>query len=154
MTIPDRMSQVAMSGPGAFLRIDEVAAIDAADRRPRMHRKARKTSTIAAWVPQRRDATIALVALLGLAAATLFASTPADRLQPEGVTIPYGDLDLSTIDGAVELERRLVEAANAVCAELDSAAVPREAFERCRMDAVAGAILVLRRPAAAAVVSS
>ena len=53
------------------------------------------------------------------------------------------------------LRVRSVEAASAVCADLDSPAVPVDAYQRCRMDAVAGAILMLRRPpAAAAVVSS
>ncbi|MFM7627654.1 MAG: UrcA family protein [Gammaproteobacteria bacterium] len=104
--------------------------------------------------PLARRAPLPLAVLLGIAAVSLYASGSTERAQPEGVTIPYGDLDLSTVSGAMELERRLVEAADAVCAELDSSAVPREALERCRMDAVAGAILVLRRPAAAAVVSS
>jgi UrcA family protein len=66
-----------------------------------------------------------------------------------GVTIPYGDLNLSTIEGAQLLEDRLVEAANAVCKDLDTPGVPAEAFNRCRMDAVAGAILMLRRPPSA-----
>jgi UrcA family protein len=67
----------------------------------------------------------------------------------DGVTIPYGDLDLSTIEGAVELERRLVEAASAVCTGLDTSAAARDSYDRCRMDAVAGAILTLRRPPSA-----
>lgn len=88
--------------------------------------------------------------MLALAAASLFAAGPdSPTTKSDGVTIPYGDLDLSTIDGAVELERRVVEAANLVCIDLDSPAVARETYDRCRMDAVAGAILVLRRPPAA-----
>lgn len=104
----------------------------------------------------RGGAPAAVTALLGLAAASLFA-TGFDRPDstPDGVTIPYGDFDLSTIEATLKLERRLVEAASAVCAGLDSAAVPPGASERCRMDAVGGAILILRRPpSAAALVSS
>lgn len=118
----------------------------------------RRTSPLkaaAVRLADRRTGFLLLAALLGLAAASLYASSAASPVPQDGVTIPYGDLDLSTISGATELERRLVEAADAVCADLDSPAVPQDALERCRMDAVSGAILILRRPpAAVAVVSS
>jgi UrcA family protein len=122
-----------------------------------MTRRSIRSMTVSIRRPHFRGGAPATVAvLLGLAAASLFA-TGFDRPDPtpDGVTIPYGDLDLSTIEGALELERRLVEAASAVCAGLDSAAVPPGDFDRCRMDAVGGAILILRRPpSAAALVSS
>ena len=120
-----------------------------------MTRRSTRSIVVAAVHDHRRNGILLLAALLGLAAASLFAAGSSRVPAPDGVTIPYGDLDLSTINGAAELERRLVEAADAVCADLDSPAVPRDALQRCRMDAVAGAILILRRPpAAAAMVSS
>lgn len=87
--------------------------------------------------------------LLAFAAASLFATAQRAAVEAGGVTIPYGDLDLSTIEGAHLLERRLIEAASAVCAELDTPSVPAESYDRCRMDAVSGAILMLRRPPSA-----
>lgn len=120
-----------------------------------MERKTKRPNAASAAHPGHRRGLILFAAMLALAAASLFASSSSSDLRQEGVTIPYGDLDLSTVDGALELERRLVEAAGTVCAGLDSPALPREQFERCRMDAVAGAILTLRRPPSAlAVVSS
>ena len=126
-----------------------------------MSRRTIRSMAATVRLPHPRNGALAVFALLlALAAASLVAAssappTPTSTSTPDGVTIPYGDLDLSTIDGAVELERRLVEAAGAVCAELGSSVASRDAFERCRMDAVAGAILMLRRPpsAAAAVTS-
>ena len=124
-----------------------------------MERVTTRPAASMARLPHPRSGSPAVFALLlALAAASLVAaSSEPPTLTPtaDGVTIPYGDLDLSTIDGAMELERRLIEAAGAVCADLDSPAVSRDALERCRMDAVAGAILMLRRPpsAAAAVTS-
>jgi UrcA family protein len=90
-----------------------------------------------------------LALMLAGAAASLIAATGRVEIDTGGVTIPYGDLNLSTIEGAQLLEDRLVEAANAVCKDLDTPGVPAEAFNRCRMDAVAGAILMLRRPPSA-----
>lgn len=121
-----------------------------------MIRDSIRSMAITVRLPHPRSRVLLLALLLGLTAATLSASGSDDpTTTPDGVTIPYGDLDLSTIDGAVELERRLIEAASAVCADLHSPAVPADAYQRCRMDAVAGAILMLRRPpSAAAVVSS
>jgi UrcA family protein len=87
--------------------------------------------------------------------ASLVAATDRDPPIADGVTIPYGDLDLRTIEGARLLEQRLVEAASAVCAGLDAPSVPSEAYDRCRADAISGAILMLRRPPSAlAVVTS
>jgi len=120
-----------------------------------MTRHTSRSIALAALHPHLRSGAVLLSLLLALAAASLFAAGPSTAAKSDGVTIPYGDLDLSTVAGAVELERRLVEAASIVCIDLDSPAVPRETYDRCRMDAVAGAILLLRRPpAAAAVVSS
>ena len=119
-----------------------------------MARSPRNPLALAALRPRRRTTMLLLGSLPALAAASLFASGPTGGAQQDGVTIPYGDIDLSTVEGAVEFERRLLEAAHTVCAELDSTAVPHSTFERCRMDAVAGAILILRRPAVAATVSS
>lgn len=119
-----------------------------------MTRRSQRSIVVAAMLDHRRNGILLLAALLGLAAASLFAAGTAGVPAQDSVTIPYGDLDLSTVSGAAELERRLVEAADAVCAGLDSPAVPRDALQRCRMDAVAGAILILRRPPAAAMVSS
>jgi UrcA family protein len=99
--------------------------------------------------------TIFVALLLAFAAASLLAATGRVETGSGGVTIPYGDLNLSTIEGAQLLEERLLEAADAVCKELDTPAVPVDAYDRCRMDAVAGAILMLRRPpSAVAVVTS
>jgi UrcA family protein len=93
--------------------------------------------------------------LLAFAAASLIAATDRVGTDPSGVTIPYGDLNLATVEGAQLLEQRLIEAASAVCKELDTPVVPTEIYDRCRMDAVSGAILMLRRPPAAlAVVTS
>lgn len=118
-------------------------------------RDAKRTNAATAGRAVHRRGHHLVALMLALGAASLFASSRSTDLRDEGVTIPYGDLDLSTVHGALELERRLVEAASAVCAGLDSPALPREQFERCRMDAVAGAILTLRRPPSAlAVVSS
>ncbi len=115
-----------------------------------MSRNTRLSMALVAHHPHLRSGAVVLSLLLAFAAASLFAAGPGGpAARSEGVTIPYGDLDLSTIDGAVELERRVVEAANLVCIDLDSPAVARETYDRCRMDAVAGAILVLRRPPAA-----
>ncbi len=115
-----------------------------------MSRNTRRPIELALHHPHLRSGAVLLSLLLAFAAASLFAAGPdGPTAKSDGVTIPYGDLDLSTIDGAVELERRLVEAASIVCIDLDSPAVPRESYDRCRMDAVAGAILILRRPPAA-----
>jgi UrcA family protein len=115
-----------------------------------MSRHTSRSIALASIHPHLRSGASVLSLLLAFAAASLFAAG-ADGIgaKSDGVTIPYGDLDLSTIDGAAELERRLVEAATIVCIDLDSPAVPREAYDRCRMDAVAGAILILRRPPSA-----
>jgi len=103
----------------------------------------------------RHRRTILFAALLASAAASLVAATDRDPPIADGVTIPYGDLDLRTIEGARLLEQRLVEAASAVCAGLDAPSVPSEAYDRCRADAISGAILMLRRPPSAlAVVTS
>jgi len=116
----------------------------------------RATGRSVGAVGSSRDRRAVMVALLlAFAAASLIAATGRIDTDPGGVTIPYGDLNLSTIEGAQLLEDRLLEAANAVCKELDTPAVPAEAYDRCRMDAVAGAILMLRRPpSAVAVVTS
>lgn len=115
-----------------------------------MSRITRRSIALAPLHPQLRSGVVLLSLMLVLAAASLFAAGPdSPTTKSDGVTIPYGDLDLSTVNGAVEFERRLVEAASIVCIDLDSPAVPRETYDRCRMDAVAGAILVLRRPPSA-----
>lgn len=115
-----------------------------------MSRNTSRTIELASLHPQLRSGAVLLSLLLAFAAASLFAAgAESPTAKSDGVTIPYGDLDLSTVNGAVELERRLVEAASIVCIDLDSPAVPRETYDRCRMDAVAGAILVLRRPPSA-----
>lgn len=103
----------------------------------------------------RHRRTFSLALLPAFAAASLIAATDRVETEPGSVTIPYGDLNLSTIEGAQLLEQRLIEAASAVCKELDTPAVPAESYDRCRMDAVSGAILMLRRPPSAlAVVTS
>ena len=115
-----------------------------------MSRITSRSTALASIHPHLRSGAVLLSLLLAFAAASLFAAgADGPTTKSDGVTIPYGDLDLSTIKGAVELERRLVEAASIVCIDLDSPAVPRETYERCRMDAVAGAILILRRPPSA-----
>ena len=116
-----------------------------------MSRHKSRSIAFASLHPHLRSGAVALSLLLAFAAASLFAADPSPTAKSDGVSIPYGDLDLSTINGAVELERRLVEAASIVCIDLDSPAVPRETYDRCRMDAVAGAILMLRRPPSAVV---
>lgn len=93
--------------------------------------------------------TLLFAVLLASAAASLIAATDRASVDAGAVTIPYGDLDLNTIEGAHLLEQRLIEAASAVCRDLESPAVPAETYDRCRMDAVSGAILMLRRPPSA-----
>ena len=114
-----------------------------------MSRHTNRSIALASLHPHLRSGAVLFAVLLALAAARLLAAGPSTADKSDGVTIPYGDLDLSTVNGAVELERRLVEAASIVCIDLDSPAVPRETYDRCRMDAVAGAILLLRRPPSA-----
>lgn len=121
-----------------------------------MSRIARRSIAPVSLHPYLRSGVVLLSLMLAFAAASLFAAgLGSPTTKSDGVTIPYGDLDLSTVNGAVELERRLVDAASVVCIDLDSPAVPRETYDRCRMDAVSGAILILRRPpsAVAAVIS-
>jgi UrcA family protein len=73
------------------------------------------------------------------------AATPAAGV-PQ-VAVSYGDLDVSTADGARELYKRLARAAKEVCPYRDARALSEvEANQRCRDAAIARAVREVNSP--------
>ncbi|MGH8133968.1 MAG: UrcA family protein [Steroidobacteraceae bacterium] len=81
-----------------------------------------------------------LACLLGAAPAS--ADTPGVR----SVTVSYRDLNLSTIEGATALYRRLKVAANSVCDEPGAGIGAYQAWRSCYQAAMADAVTRVNSP--------
>ena len=103
---------------------------------------------------RRRTASQAL-ALAGLAMLSLARPSlarAADPNQPPSVTVSFGDLDMSTPQGAERLYQRLTVAAAAVCPSYDVGDLQaRRVSQLCRKDALSRALEALQSSEVAAI---
>lgn len=86
---------------------------------------------------------------LGLGVALAAGTAGAEGASVRMARVPFGDLDLATARGAQALLHRLSVAAKAICAAGPrSPLLPHEPgrADRCRHDAMAGAVERLNRP--------
>ncbi len=73
-----------------------------------------------------------------LAAATLLAATPAlAQPEPLSTTVSFADLDLGSDNGRATLDRRVRNAAAAVCGPAEREMRLRVSYDSCRADAIA-----------------
>jgi UrcA family protein len=82
---------------------------------------------------------LSALAALALTGATLAVSTPAFAQSSDSVSVGYGDLDLSTAAGTDRLDRRLRQAASAVCGDHSLDLRMNRAVRECEARALAGA---------------
>jgi UrcA family protein len=82
------------------------------------------------------------VCLLGTAQAP--ASDTADA--QHSVTVSYRDLNLSTVDGATTLYRRISGAARLACGERDHSLFEQRHWKSCVQSAIAGAVATVDNP--------
>jgi UrcA family protein len=82
------------------------------------------------------------------AAAAVLASPAAPAATPAigTLTVHYGDVDLSTTEGAATLYRRLQGAARFVCGESDSSLAQQRSWNDCYRRAVADAVGTVDNP--------
>jgi UrcA family protein len=97
-----------------------------------------------------RAITISTAIVLGFSAAIASANTSNSQPVSYGVnqyTVRFADLDLSKLDGAAVLYRRLNQAAALVCSPLDSKRLGMAAqYQLCVNHAIAGAVANVGRP--------
>jgi UrcA family protein len=97
-----------------------------------------------------RAITISAAIVLGFSAAAASASTSDSQFVSDGVNkyiVRFPDLDLSKIDGATVLYRRLRQAAAIVCSPLQSQRLGMVAqYQICVDHAIAGAVASVNRP--------
>ena len=97
-----------------------------------------------------RAITISSAIVLGFSATIASANTPNSQSVSDGVnhyTVRFADLDLSKLDGAAALYRRLNQAAAIVCSPLDSRSLGMaEQHRKCVAKAIAGAVADVGRP--------
>ena len=62
------------------------------------------------------------------------------------VTVSYRDLNLSTVDGATTLYRRISGAARLACGERDHSLFEQRHWESCVQGAIAGAVATVNNP--------
>ncbi|MEO8017048.1 MAG: UrcA family protein [Pseudomonadota bacterium] len=79
--------------------------------------------------------------LLPLAALVLSGAAAAGSRLTESVVVRYGDLNLETRAGVVSLHRRLHNAAESVCGNLNSRVMGlREVYDECVQEAVTNGV--------------
>jgi len=83
--------------------------------------------------------TLSALAAVALSGATLAVSTPAFAQSDDQVSVSYGDLDLSSADGAQRLARRIRQAAVEVCGTFSNDLRRNEIIGQCQDRAIAGA---------------
>jgi UrcA family protein len=97
-----------------------------------------------------RAITISTAIVLGFSAAIASANTANSQSVNDGVkqyTVRFADLDLSKLDGAAVLYRRLNQAAAIVCSPLQSRRLGMAAqYQLCVNHAIAGAVSSVDRP--------
>lgn len=97
-----------------------------------------------------RAITIGTAIVLGFSAAIASAKTSNSQSVSFGVkqyTVSFADLDLSKLDGAATLYRRLNQAAAIVCSPLESRNMGMAAqHQKCVTNAIAGAVTSVGRP--------
>lgn len=102
--------------------------------------------------------TLSALAAVALTGATLAISTPAFAQGDDAVAVGFGDLDLSTAAGSQRFERRVRQAATAVCGEFSRDLRLNEAIGACKGRAIAAAradaqVAMAARPAAGRMVA-
>jgi UrcA family protein len=97
-----------------------------------------------------RAITISAAIVLGFSAAAVSAGDSNNQFVSDGVNsyiVRFPDLDLSKIDGATTLYRRLRRAAAIVCSPLQSQTLGLDAqYKVCVGQAIAGAVASVDRP--------
>jgi UrcA family protein len=97
-----------------------------------------------------RAITISTAIVLGFSASIASANTSSSQPVSYGVTqytVSFADLDLSKLDGAAALYRRLNQAAAIVCSPLESKGLGMSVQHReCVDQAIAGAVAKVGRP--------
>ena len=97
-----------------------------------------------------RAITISTAIVLGFSASIASANTSSSQSVNYGVkqyTVRFADLDLSKLDGAAALYRRLNQAAAIVCSPLESRSLDMAAQYRACVDhAIAGAVTSVDSP--------
>jgi UrcA family protein len=97
-----------------------------------------------------RAITISAAIVLGFSVAAAFASTTNSQFVSDGVNkyiVRFPDLDLSKLDGAAVLYRRLRQAAAIVCRPLESRGLETATlYQVCVDHAIAGAVASVGRP--------
>jgi UrcA family protein len=97
-----------------------------------------------------RAITIGTAIILGFGAAIASAKTSNSQAVSYGVnqyTVRFADLDLSKLDGAAVLYRRLNQAAAIVCSSLESRSLGMAGqHQKCVKNAIAGAVTSVGRP--------
>ena len=95
--------------------------------------------------------TLSAIAAAALAAGTVAIATPAVAAQAQdGITIAYGDLDLSTDAGKARLDRRVRQAARSFCGDVPLQNIgQRTAVLACHSEVAAAAEEDLRTAMAA-----
>jgi len=89
-----------------------------------------------------------LVALASAVCLLGTAQAPAsDRANTQhGVTVNYRDLNLSTLDGATALYRRITRAARLACGQPDRSLFEQRHWKSCVQGAIAGAVATVNNP--------
>ncbi len=85
------------------------------------------------------------VCLLGTAQAPAAPAANAANAQ-HSVTVSYRDLNLSTLDGATTLYRRITGAARLACGEQDHSLFVQRHWKSCVQSAIAGAVATVNNP--------
>jgi UrcA family protein len=97
-----------------------------------------------------RAITISTAIVIGFSAAIASANTSNSQSVSYGVTqytVRFADLDLSKLDGAAVLYRRLNQAAAIVCSPMENKGLSMARQHReCVDDAIAGAVASVGRP--------
>jgi UrcA family protein len=81
--------------------------------------------------------------------ACLLGAAPAPAADPSGLrseTVNYRDLNLSTIEGATALYRRIRHAANSVCDEPGAGVTRYQEWKSCYQAAIADAVAKVNSP--------
>ncbi|HUL19355.1 MAG TPA: UrcA family protein [Steroidobacteraceae bacterium] len=88
---------------------------------------------------------LALVLILGLLASRAFSA------EPGGITVKYGDLDLSTASGAHTLYSRIAGAARTVCGFEGTTLIDQAIWKGCYRGAISDAVAKVNSPMLTAV---
>lgn len=89
---------------------------------------------------------VAAAVLFALSAGFVGLCARADQLEQASVTVKFGDLNLSSSQGATTLYRRIVAAAHEVCDIPSGSVGNRWAAKACLTKAIADAVTKVRSP--------